>query len=567
MKSCLSFPTALLILLIGSDMGAAQSAATQPVAEQLKSACATLAARVLPAASIGLPSGDASVASATMVAASASTAPATPEFCKVVGSIAPVDPAAQLINFQVNLPITWNGKAVQYGGGGYNGTLITGLAPLRDAAPDDPLPVTRGYATFGTDSGHQASAFPPNSPGQFGLNDEMLVNFAYASYKKVRDVSADIMQAFYGQKPSRMYYFGGSEGGREGLTMAQRFPADYDGIVSVVPAIQISMVFEAFVHHQTPLLRGGWIPPGKVGMLAKFVADRCDALDGIADGVVSNYFGCPARIDLKELRCPGGADGGETCLSDAQVAAVAALHSPFELPFPVANGLTTYPQWLYGNEISPDARSSHMVRWFTGASAPTSAVDIETSSIHWLYGANAVRFFVARDAKFDPDTFDPNNFRDRIRELSELLDSANPDLSAFFARGGKLIMRTNTGDLALSPLSAINYFNAVSAKLGQTAVDRSARLFVSPASTHAGSAASVTDGSPVPTMVDLLDPLDRWVSDGAPPPDSLVQTVKATAPPFNLVASRPMCRYPNYPHYAGGDRLRAESYLCMPSAP
>src|SRR5678815_3179990 len=109
-------------------------------------------------------------------------------YCRVLGTIAPVDPAAQLINFQVNLPTSWNGKALQYGGGGFNGTLVTGLAPLRDAAPGDPLPLTRGYVTLGTDSGHQASAFAASELGTFALNDEMLTNFAYASYKKLKDV-------------------------------------------------------------------------------------------------------------------------------------------------------------------------------------------------------------------------------------------------------------------------------------------------------------------------------------------------------------------------------------------
>jgi feruloyl esterase len=281
---------------------------------------------------------------------------------------------------------------------------------------------------------------------------------------------------------------------------------------------------------------------------------------------INNYLACPSHVDLKELRCPDGADSGETCLSDAQIATVAALHSPYELPFAVSNGLVAYPPWLYGNEITPDGRNSHMVRWISGTAAPTAAVDINTSSIHWLYAANFVRFFVARDANFDPSRFDPNNFRDRLQELSELLDSTNPDLSAFFARGGKLIMRSNTGDLALSPMSAINYFNAVSAGVGQATMDRSARLFISPASTHAGPATSVADGSSVPTMVDLLDPLDRWVSDGTPP-NTLIQTVKETTPPFKLLGSRPMCRYPNYPHYTSGDRLRAESYRCTPSMP
>ena len=115
-------------------------------------------------------------------------------------------------------------RPLQYGGGGFNGTLITGLAPLRDAAPGDPLPITRGYVTLGTDSGHQSSAFAANRIGEFGLNDEMLQNYAFASYKKVHDVAVAVMRAYYRQAPSKMYYFGGSEGGREGLTMAQRFP-------------------------------------------------------------------------------------------------------------------------------------------------------------------------------------------------------------------------------------------------------------------------------------------------------------------------------------------------------
>ena len=182
-------------------------------------------------------------------------------------------------------------------------------------------------------------------------------------------------------------------------------------------------------------------------------------------------------------------------------------------------------------------------------------------------GANFVRYFIAKDAGFDARTYDPNNFRARVQQVSEIIDSSNPDLSAFFARGGKLILRENTGDLAQSPLAGINYYNAVVAKLGQATVDQSARLYVSPASNHTGTAASVTDGSAVPTMVDLLDPLDRWVTAGQTPPDAIVQTVKATVPPFTLQAARPMCRYPNYPRYTGGDRLLAASYACTTSAP
>jgi hypothetical protein len=549
----------------------------------LQQACPGLAGRTIAATEIGLPSGNASVASATFVPAVAQsvsgtvTTPATPDYCRVLGTIAPVDPAAQLVNFQINLPTAWNGKAVQYGGGGFNGTLVTGVAPLRDAAPDDPLPLARGYATLGTDSGHQASAFAANNIGQFGLNDEMLVNYGYASYKKVRDVAVAVMKSFYTQPPSRMYYFGGSEGGREGLTMAQRFPADYDGVVSVVPVVQLSMLFQSYLPHQVPQFGGGWMSPAKVATLGRFVSDSCDALDGIADGVVGNYLACPARVNLQALRCPGGADTGTTCLSDAQIAVVASVHSPYTFAFPLANGLTSYPQWLYGNETTPDtlngvstvngAPLTTMTRWVTGTAVPTAAVNATTDAQQWLYGANFARFFVARNANFDARTYDPNNFRARVQQVSEIIDSTNPDLSAFFARGGKLIVRENTGDLAQSPLAGINYYSSVAARVGQATVDQSARLYVSPASNHTGTAASVTDGSAVPTMVDLLDPLDRWVSAGQAPPDAIVQTVKATVPPFAVQAARPMCRYPNYPRYVGGDRLQAGSYACTPSTP
>jgi len=162
------------------------------------------------------------------VSADPKTPGTTRDYCKVLGAIAPVDPNAPPVNFEVNLPLQWNGKAVQYGGNGYNGTLITGLNPLRDARADTPLPLARGFATWGTDSGHEAAKLP--EPFAFALNDEALTNFAYASYKKTRDVGRRIAMALYERVPTKIYFYGGSEGGREGLTMAQRFPSDYDGM-------------------------------------------------------------------------------------------------------------------------------------------------------------------------------------------------------------------------------------------------------------------------------------------------------------------------------------------------
>lgn len=544
---------------------------TVPNAGQLAASCANLASHAIAPGAIGLPSGRASVTSAVLTTASGATvnsgafAPALPQFCKVSGTIASRDPAAQAINFQLNLPTTWNGKALQYGGGGFNGVLITGLAPLRDAAPDDPLPIARGYATFGQDSGHQASAFAPGEPGAFAMNDEMLENFAFASYKKVKDAAVDIMRAYYARPPQRMYYFGGSEGGREGLTMAQRFPADYDGIVSVVPVINWTGLFHAFVRNQVPQ-HADWLQPEKTALIARATSAACDALDGLADGVVNNYMGCQARVDLQPLRCPGGSDAGVHCLSDAELRLLRAIHSPYEFSFPIANGLTAYPPWLYGHEDSLDGPSAvSMVRWVSGTAAPAVPPDAARNSTQWIYGSNWIRYAIARDKNLDVRGYRPEDFRDRVQKTSALMDSTNPDLSAFFARGGKLILRENAADRAQSALMGIQYHDALVAHLGAAAAERSVRLYVSPGSTHSGNSRAVAGGPAVPTMVNLLDPLDRWVNAGDAPANALVQVVKAHLPPFAMQASRPMCRYPGYPHYIGGDRAQASSYACRPS--
>jgi hypothetical protein len=161
--------------------------------------------------------------------------PATPTFCRVLGHIEPNDPKAPPIRFQVNLPLQWNVRSVQYGAGGFNGALITGVG-LPPAAPfDGPSPLARGFVTYGTDSGHESK---PGEPSQlFAANDEAFVNFAHVAYKKVHDAAVVLIERAYGIKPEKMYYMGSSEGGREGLTMAQRYPDDFDGIFARVPVI------------------------------------------------------------------------------------------------------------------------------------------------------------------------------------------------------------------------------------------------------------------------------------------------------------------------------------------
>ena len=234
---------AFLLVAITATALVVGCASAPPLGE---ASCAALAAPI-DGAKIALPTKGATIDSATLVAASAlvvaergptpaaTITPAAPAYCKVLGKIAPVDPAAPSITFQVNLPVQWNGRSVQYGGGGFNGVLISGLSLVPAAPFDKPAPLALGYVTYGTDSGHQNA---PNVPLQaFALNDEALVNFAHASYKKVRDLAVELMKRRYGQAPKKLYFFGSSEGGREGVTMAQRYPADFDGIFSRVPVI------------------------------------------------------------------------------------------------------------------------------------------------------------------------------------------------------------------------------------------------------------------------------------------------------------------------------------------
>lgn len=554
---------ACVALLSACGGGGSTAFLAVPDKTSLARTCAGMAGTTVAAGQIGLASGSATVSSAVLVPA-VSTSPSFSEYCKVQGSIAPLSAGADPIRFQLNLPTTWNGKAVMVGGGGFNGTLVDAVAALRDAAPGQAQPITQGFATFGTDSGHDGTAYGATDPAKFALNDEMLLNFAHQSYKKVKDVAHVLMRQYYRRAPSRQYFYGGSEGGREGLTMAQRYPQDFDGIVSVVPVIQWTGLFNGFVNYQLPQFAGGAINASKVRVLANYVNTACDALDNSADGVVSNYLACPSRVDLQTLRCPGGQDTGDTCLSDAQLAVLKASYGPTVMPFPLANGLTTYPGRLYGGEIQLGGEG--VGRWVTTGKAPNlppTAADARGV----IYGSSYARYVIAKNAAFDIRTWNAANFKSRIQEVSALMDSTNPDLAAFRARGGKLIIRENAGDWAQSPVAGIQYYRSVVDKLTQPVVDEFVRLYVSPASNHGGTAASLTTGTEIPTNHDLLTTLDNWVTGGSAPADALVQVRNAPAAPFATLATRPMCRYPNYPAYVSGDVTKAESYRCVASLP
>jgi len=545
--------------MVASSIAAIAFAATSGTANAAMS-CAQLVNLKIAANEIGLPTNGATIASAqsaTVPADPTQQGGATREYCKVLGSIAPVDRNAPEINFEVNLPAQWNGKAVQYGGGGSNGTLITGLGPLRDARRDTPVPIARGFATWGTDSGHQNSKLP--EPQAFALNDEARINMAYGAYKKTHDVGRRIANAFYDRAPAKIYYYGGSEGGREALMMAQKFPQDFDAIVSVVPVLNytgINLVrakLGQLQHHGV-----GWLNPGKVELVHAAVNAACDKLDGLQDGVISAYEKCLSTFDVKTLRCTNGGDTGQTCLSDKQIDADKLVHSRFDYPFPLANGVTSFPGWTYGSEVQPGGMTDSV----TGLEPPHFPVVWErTQSVSWANSNGFVRYLLARDAKADPLEFKPENYAARIKEISDLYDTTNPELSPFLARGGKLILKGNGADYQRSVMQEIGYYKAVVAKMGQARADQVLRFYVTPGVNHPGNGVT-NKGEPVPAKVDMLGALDAW-ADGGKAPGELMQVTQDQKAPFKVMASRPMCLYPAYPRYKGeGDPNQAASFSC-----
>ena len=477
--------------------------------------------------------------------------PATPAFCRVLGHIDAVDPKAPPIRFQVNLPLQWNGRSVQYGGGGFNGVLITAVGLPPAALFDAPSPLAKGFVTYGTDSGHQSN--PGEPPQLFAANDEAFVNFAHASYKKVRDAAITLTERAYGSRPDKLYFMGSSEGGREGLTMAQRYPDDFDGILSRVPVINWTGLQHAGPRAGLATMGNGWLRPAQVKLVHDAVLAACDAQDGGVDALVEDAAGCKARFDPAKLLCSAGTSGDQ-CLTEAQLNAVKTLHAPYRFSFPLANGITEYPGWGVSGEATPAfGPTGGWSAWWLGSSPPALPPQ-PTNGIAWIYGAGALQHIYARDPNFDVRNYRPEDFKERVLEVSALMDSTNPDLTAFKAHGGKLIMLEHMADYAQSPYAGIGYFQAVQKRLGEAGVAEFARLYTAPGVDHVGSGA--------PSNVDMLAVLVDWVEGGRAPGD-LVVLEQQPALPIKTDRALPLCQWPAWPKYQSGDPKAAASYSCV----
>ena len=295
------------------------SAGTVPAAAATsgaKESCERLAGLKIDAGAISHPTSGAEVTDATFVDA-ARADNSNGEFCQVRGAIDPVDRNAPKILWQVNLPTHWNRKALQMGGGGYNGSIPDTLTKPTLGLDTVPTPLAQGYMTFASDSGHQA---PNADDASFGINDEAMLNYGYMHIKKTLDVARHLAQSRYGSTPRRVYFSGGSTGGREGLTAAMRWPEAYDGILTNYPTasfVGLRLWGAALARAVYDDNSAGWIPPSLVNRIAADAVAACDALDGATDGLVSNPEACRGRADafIEGLRCKNGETGPSRALS------------------------------------------------------------------------------------------------------------------------------------------------------------------------------------------------------------------------------------------------------------
>jgi pimeloyl-ACP methyl ester carboxylesterase len=511
---------------------------------------------------------------------------ATPAYCSVNGSIAPVSKEANArpINFRVALPASWSRRAAQLGGGGMNGSIPNLLGGV-DMGPGPSL-VQMGFATYGSDSGHQMSfgfgRGMPGAPGgapsagagdDWALNDEAIKNLGYMQLKKTHDAAMVLIERLYGEKARFNYYFGSSQGGREALTVAQRYPADYDGVAANVPIVSFSTLMlapELIRIQEKP--SANYVPLAKTKAISGEFMRQCDKLDGLVDGIINNYMACRAIFDRTQAprntnpwsakRCPNNIDpnpgdtSGNACLTDGQIDTLKFVYSRYPFATLLANGVKSFGMWTPNTDPSGSGLmvpSRYRGQEGAGDNAP----------MHSHMGALGVTGFLMKDTKANPlDYVEGGALDARRRELSQWLDSTNPDLKAFYKRGGKLIVAIGTNDTLASPGAQLDYYQSVVQKMGRKKVNAFARLYVLPQTGHGLSGTNYSvdgDGksiptTPIPSKFDRLSSLVNWVEKNTPPPAAATVTAGER--------SLPMCSYPTYPKYIGGPTDKAESYKC-----
>lgn len=442
-----------------------------------------------------------------------------PAFCRVVGVVAPE------INFEVWLPQTtgnrsWNGKFNGVGNGGLAGSISYGamMQSLR-----------RGYATASTDTGHVdkpgSDAWPLGHP-------ELLVDFASSSIHMTARAAKGIIKAYYGQTPRYSYFTGCSCGGGQALSEAQRYPADYDGIVAGAPAnfpthMWPGELYPAWVTHRSP---ADLIPREKLSLINGAALAACDALDGVRDGILADPRRCD--FDPSTLLCPGA--DGPNCLTAAQVDSVKRIYAGLKDP---SSGKLFWPGYEVSSELG---WIGHIFEPFNIPLSYFKYMALQNPNWDW-------RSF---------DFTDPKNLvalNEASNRLGPILDSTSPDLTAFKRLGAKMIMYHGWIDQNIAPRNSIAYYEKVKETIGgEGEIQPFFRLFMAPGMGHCG-------GGPGPNTFDSLAALEQWVENGDPP-DQIVASHLSNG---RVDRTYPLCPYPWVARYKGtGSTDNAANYDC-----
>ncbi|MFF9550779.1 tannase/feruloyl esterase family alpha/beta hydrolase [Methylobacterium fujisawaense] len=484
--------------------------------------------------------------------------------CRVTGLLAPS------IGFEVRLPTeTWTQRYLQVGCGGLCGNIR-----LTAGAADGCVPLQAGgFVVAGTDMGHQGR------DASFGDDPQKRADFAFRAQHLTAVAAKKLILAYYGRPQAYAYFTGCSDGGREALVEAQRFPDDFNGIVAGAPAMNFQVQNAVFHAWQA---RANTDPDGKAILLAarlpvlhKAVLAACDRLDGLEDGLISDPLAC--RFDPGSIQCREGTQDPASCLTEAEVAVVRKLYDgPRD---PRTNERLTVAGPLPGSELA-----------WAGVYVPASTNQPVFSRFIALDALRSVAFeknppagFGLDDLAFDQATFD------RLRPLHPLYDATNPDLSAFEAAGGKLILWHGLADPHISPVNTIAYHVALDGLMGRKRAEAFERLYLFPGMYHCA-------GGDGPSAFDLLTPMLAWVETGIAPKAVIARQLERSgvsdfgapgmrgtgpgnphggllpeggpsahliqaSPSAGIVRSRPVYPYPGVAAYDGhGDPNNAESF-------
>jgi feruloyl esterase len=476
-----------------------------------------------------------------------------PSRCEVKGVIRPTKDSE--IKFELWLPSTgWNGKYRQQGNGGWAGAI--NYASLFE-------PLRRGYAVASTDDGHETTGL--NADWAIG-HPEKLIDFGYRAVHETSVQSKAIVRAFYGREIERSYFDGCSDGGREALMEAQRYPDDFDGILAGAPANNWSRLFTGFVWNEHALLvtPGGAIPPAKLPVIQNAVLAACDSIDGVEDGLVQDPRAC--KFDPRVLLCKGS--DGQGCLSPLQVEALGKIYGGPRNPRSMEPLFTGQPP---GTEAVPGTWAT----WITSESA--------ASAIQFRFGNSYYGAAVFEDPNWDFRTMDfDRDVRIGDAKAGPILNATNPDLRSLRAAGGKLIQYHGWGDAAIPATSSIEYYESVRRFMsdypdartpGNPPIEDFYRLFMVPGMGHCvGGTGPNRFGQGLGTASVSRDPehdifaaLERWVEQGIAP-DRLIGTGRSATDAARPL-TRPLCPYPQVAQYrAGSDINDAASFTCPAAA-